>query len=202
MNRHSNSLSVATVTRALVPAIAMLALPAACVAASPNEASLSGTYVFHILTVKEVYWYNTKVCHYATGDYTYGGGGQAADGYVINGEATFNGKGDVSIKAVTLNKFNPTASNNTVTFGVCPAKIGEPMSITDGSMVTENEPAITVAATYTVNSDGSGTITLPDGQGSLSMNLSAFNSSGISTTVLLLNPNNSTSVGEGIGIHE
>src|SRR5579863_504364 len=102
--------------RLLAVLAALLVLAGPCFAATPTPtaASLNGVYVFHIYTVKEAYWYKSKNCTYSTGTFTYAGGGQRAYGEIITGEATFNGKGGVTFNATQMNKFNSTASDNTV----------------------------------------------------------------------------------------
>jgi hypothetical protein len=172
---------------------------------APTNASLSGAYVFHITNVKEAYWYKSKSCTYSIGTFEYAGGGQAANTEIINGEATFDGKGHVTITADDLNRFNSTASSNTVIIPPCPSKPGAPLNINNGHMVDESMSLGTIDATYAVESNGSGTITLPDGQGTLSLNLAAFNSAGVSMTVLMINPNgdaNDPNLGTGIAIHK
>src|SRR5579863_1548736 len=101
-----------------------------------------------------------------------------------------------------MNKFNSTASDNTVIIPACPVKAGAQLNINNGSMVLENEGPMTIQATYVVKSDGSGTITIPGGQGDLQLSLAAFTSTGLSTTVLMLNPDNATDTGTGIAIHK
>jgi hypothetical protein len=198
--------SIAGSLKTLILATALLAPAGSCLAAGPNNASLDGTYVFHISTVHEGYWYKTKNCTYetskGTSTFTYSGGGQRAFSEIINGQMTFNGKGGVSITYTNMNSFNQTASNNSVIIPACPAKEGASLNINNGSLVLETQGPGTIEATYAVESNGAGTITLPDGQGTLDLNLTAFTSTGLSTTVLILNPDNATDTGTGIAVHK
>ncbi|MGB6686359.1 MAG: hypothetical protein WBE76_00790 [Terracidiphilus sp.] len=179
--------------------IALLATPRSSFAATPSNASLSGTYEFHMSEVKEVYWYRNVSCHYTNITYTYSGGGQSANTEIINGEATFDGKGHVSISASDIHHFNSAASDATVSI-TCPAKPGDQVITNNGHMVLDATTPGSLEGTYAVKADGSGTITLSDGDGGLDLNLSAFNSAGVSTTVLIINPDSSEAYGTGIAV--
>jgi hypothetical protein len=185
----------------LAAAFAMLA--GACFAATPapTDASLDGAYVFHFSSVKEVYWSKSVTCHYPTATYTFGGGGQSVDNEIITGEATFDGKGHVSISFTDYHKFDESASNASVSVS-CPAKAGAQPNIDNGQLVFEAPSSGTYTGTYAVNSKGSATITLSDGEGSLGLSLAAFNSAGLSTTVLIDNPDGADGFLSGIAVHK
>jgi hypothetical protein len=188
-------------TLLLVAAFAMLA--GACFAGTPapTDASLDGTYVFHFSNVKEVNWYKTVTCSYPKAKYTFTGGGQSVDSEIIMGEATFDGKGHVSINFTDYHKFDESASNATVSIA-CPAKEGAPPNIDNGQLVFEAPSSGTYTGTYSVKSNGSAAITLPDGEGYLGLNLAAFNSAGLSTTVLIDNPDGTDGFLSGIAVHK
>lgn len=189
-------------TRPVVTA-AFLMLAGSCFAATPapTNASLDGVYVFHFSSTKEVNWFKTVTCHYATGNYTFTGGGQSANTEVIAGEATFDGRGHVVINFTDNRKFNSAASNATVSI-TCPSKAGEPANINDGHMVYEPATTGQYSGSYAVTSTGSATITLPDGEGGLELSLAAFNSAGLSSTFLIDTPDGSDSYLIGIGVHK
>lgn len=182
-------------------ATALLLLSGRGYAATPTNASLNGAYVFHTSTVKEEYWNATKSCHYTNITYTYGGGGQSANTEIINGEATFDGKGHVSIDYTDIHRFNPAASNETVSI-TCPSKPGGSVNTNNGHLVDDSPASGSLTGTYVVNSDGSATITLADDQGELDLNLAAFNTAGLSTTFLIIIPDSPDANGTGIGVHK
>ena len=188
-------------TLLLVAAFAMLA--GACFAATPapTDASLDGAYVFHFSSVKEVNWFKSVTCHYPKASYTFTGGGQSADNEVITGEAIFDGKGHVTLNFTDNRKFDETESNASVSI-TCPAKAGEPANIDNGQMVLYPATSGSYKGTYTVKSDGSAAITLPDGEGGLGLNLAAFNSAGLSTTVLIDNADGTDGFLSGIAVHK
>ena len=185
----------------LIGVAALLPFASRGFAATPSNASLSGTYVFHFSNVKEVNWYASKSCHYTNATYTYGGGGQSVDAEIITGEATFDGKGHVSINFTDSHHFNQAASNATVSI-TCPGKPGEGVNTNNGHMVYEPASTGTYTGTYAVKSDGSATITLTQVDGGLELNLTAFNSAGLSTTFLIDNPDGNYGYDQGIGVHK
>lgn len=168
---------------------------------APSKASLDGVYVFHFTSTKEVYWSASKVCHYATGNYTYTGGGQSVDTEVVTGEATFDGAGSVTFKFTQNRSFNAAASNATVEI-TCPSKAGGPANITSGQMVLDPATNGSFTGSYTVTTAGAATVTLPAGAGDLELSLAALNTAGLSTTFLINNPDGSDSYLVGIGVHK
>jgi len=196
----SNHLSVRTAAKVFVPAVAMLLMRAGY-AASPSNASLNGTYVFHFTNVKEEGWYATKSCHYTNITYSYGGGGQSVDAEVITGEATFDGKGHVSISFTDIHRFDQAASNATVSI-TCPSKPGGSVNTNNGHMVYYPATSGKYTGSYAVKSDGSSTITLNGVDGGLDLNLASFDSAGLSTTFLINNPDGQYGYDLGIGVHK
>lgn len=170
-------------------------------AASPSNASLSGTYIFHFSNVKEVNWFATKSCHYANVTDTFSGGGQSVDEEVVTGEATFDGKGHVSFSFTDLHHFDQAASNATVSI-TCPAKPGEGANTNNGHMVYEPATSGTYTGTYSVKSNGSAAVTLAEVDGGLDLSLAAFNSAGLSTTFLIDTPDGTYGYDQGIGVHK
>jgi hypothetical protein len=181
--------------------VALLAFPRSSFAATPSNASLSGAYVFHFTSVKENYWYRNVSCHYANITYTYGGGGQSANTEAVVGDATFDGKGHVTINFTDNHHFNSAASNATVSI-TCPAKPGGSVNTNNGQMVLDPASSGTYTGTYDVKSDGSATITLANGDGGLGLNLAAFDSAGLSTTFLINNPDGTDGFLSGVGVHK
>jgi hypothetical protein len=187
--------------RALILIAAFAMLAGACLAATPapTKASLDGTYVFHFSTVKEVNWSNSVSCHYTNATYTYTGYGQSVDDEVITGEAIFDGKGGVVIHYTDNRKFDQAASDDTVSI-TCPSQPGGSVNTNNGHMVLYPTTSGTYTGTYSVSSDGSAAITLPAVDGGLTLNLSAFNSAGVSTTFLIDTPDGTDDFLSGIGV--
>lgn len=166
-------------------------------AATPTKASLNGPYAFQLSISKEAYWSITKKCTYKGISSQYWAGGQSTYTELNYGTATFDGKGNVTFVMTDAHKLNQAASNATATI-VCNSN---GTATTDGgNLVYEATSTATVHGTYTVSSNGSAIITLPDDQGTADLQLSLFNSAGLSTTFLMRTMDND--IGTGIGVHQ
>jgi hypothetical protein len=166
-------------------------------AATPSNASLNGPYVFHFSITKEAQWSTSKNCTYKGNTNTYWAGGQSAYTELNYGTATFDGKGHVTLVMTDAHRLNQSASNATATI-TCNSNGSA--NTHGGNMVYEAPSSETVTGTYTVSADGIGSVTLPDGQGTLELDLSLFTSTGLSTTVLMRSMDNN--IGTGIAIHK
>lgn len=166
-------------------------------AAGPSNASLNGPYVFHFSITKEAQWSTSKSCTYNGNTNTYWAGGQSAYTELNYGTATFDGKGHATLVMTDNHKLNQSASNATATI-TCNSNGSA--NTHGGNMVYEPPSTATIVATYTVSADGIGTMTLPDNQGTVELDLSLFNGAGLSTTVLMRSMDNN--IGTGIAVHK
>ena len=183
--------------RFLIAAAAILVMCGVAFAAPPSASSLNGPYVFHFSTPKEAQWSRTKACTYKGVTNTYWAGDQSAYTELTYGTATFDGKGHVALVYTDAHKLNQAATNATATI-TCLSTGGA--NTTGGNMVYEAPSAGSMTATYSVSANGIGTITLPDNQGTLELDLTLFNAAGLSTTVLMRSMDNN--IGTGIGVHK
>lgn len=185
------------VLKPLIAAAAMLAMGGVAFGATPTEASLSGPYVFHLSVTKEAQWSITKKCTYKGDTNTYWAGDQSAYTELNYGTATFDGKGHVTLVMTDAHRLNQAASNATATI-TCNSTGGA--NTTGGNMVYEAPSISTVTGTYTVSASGTGAITLPDGMGTVDLDLTLFTGTGLSTTVLMRSMDNN--IGTGIAVHK
>ena len=168
-------------------------------AATPTNASLNGPYAFQFSTSKEAYWFTSKSCIYKGVQHGYSTGGQTTYTELNYGTVTFDGKGHVTLNMTDTHQINQAATNATATI-VCNSN--GTATTHSGNIVYEPPVSGTMTGTYSVSADGSGTITLPDGQGTVDLELSLFNSAGLSTTVLMRSPATDNNYGTGIAVHK
>jgi hypothetical protein len=197
LNRHR------PLSRSCIPAVAtaalLLALPAACAAATPSKASLNGTYVFQHTLTHQIGWSKSITCHYGSVAKTFTGGGSIVDTEIDYGTLTFNGAGALTLVQTSVHEFNQDESDATVSIA-CPATVNGQPTVNNGHAVFDQPQPQTVPAAYTVESTGMGTISV-QGQEAAILLLSAFNTAGVSTTVLFYdNPATNNDLGTGIGI--
>jgi len=166
-------------------------------AATPTNASLNGPYVFHFSNTKEAQWSKSKSCTYKGATSTYWVNGQSAYTELTYGTATFDGKGHVTLVFTDAHQLNQAATTATATI-TCNSNGGA--STYNGYMVYEAPSTGTMSATYSVNASGIGTLTLPDNQGTLELDLTLFTGTGLSTTALMRSMDNN--IGTGIMVHK
>ena len=111
---------------------------------TPSNASLSGAYNFTFSGPHSVFWGQTLVCG---GQPQFWGGSETRDDSVM-GTATFDGAGNVSGTYTQYGKEDQTSSNATVSCG------------NNGNAVYFAPCSGTFTGTYSVQSNGSGTLTL------------------------------------------
>ena len=176
----------------------LIFLPSAAFAQTYSDASLNGTYVFQISNPLAYGWSKTFSCP-TNSTATYTVYGSVTTQQVTTGTATANGSGTISITQTVVGAFNATASANTTS--VTWNSACQVTKVNNGHVVYAAASTTTVAGTYTVQSNGSGTLTNPGG--TLNFQLTGTNSSGIATTVMLVGKViNGQSIGAGIAVHE
>jgi hypothetical protein len=183
--------------------VSMAGSPTA-LAASPSAASLNGKYVFQIATTKEAYWSNSKKCTGKNGTNTYYASNWMAYTELVNGVATFNGKGEVSFEFTDSYQVDQDASDATIVI-TCTS---DGYLNSGGNIVYEAPESATGTGTYKVESNGSGSITLtiPGETGTVTINLqlAGFESTGVASTALLTTVDGDTNkhLGTGVAAHE
>ena len=178
-------------------------------AATPSNASLSGSYNFHLTTTKEAYWSASKTCGPTTKQYTAFVDGFTAYTQLVRGVMTFDGRGNVTKVVYTqVNKFDQAATDATIKI-TC---------TTNGGWTSNNVQPVFYApaagsgsGTYSAASTGSGSITLEvhdtgsttDNSVQLDFDLGGADS-GIASTVLLRSPDtfNSHDFDTGTAVHQ
>jgi hypothetical protein len=180
-------------------AAAILALSGSSFAASPSDASLSGTYIFQFSTTKQVSWEGTKTCQYGTKTLHFSGGGEDVNTEVVYGTITFEAKGKITVNFTDLHSFNQDASDASVSIK-CPVTESGTPTINEGRMVVDGPVSGAEPGTYSVQSNGTGSITLSEGP--LLLDLGGFNSEGIATTLIVRSPESDNNQGTGVAFHK
>jgi hypothetical protein len=160
---------------------------------SASNASLNGAYNFTFTGPHDDSWGQTLNCG---GNLQFWGGSETRDQTVL-GTANFDGAGNVSGTFTQYGKFDQTSSNNTVSCG------------NNGSAVYFSPCSGTFTGTYSLQSNGSGTMTLTPTGGcpgsggnpnSSIIQLAGACSSGLSNTLYMINFRTDNSVeSSGIG---
>jgi hypothetical protein len=172
--------------------VALIALFAASSnAATPSNASLKGSYNFHIATAKEAYWSKSKACTYKGVTNTYWADNWSAYTEIIYGVATFDGAGHVSVTFTQMGEVNQAASNGSIVI-TCS---GNGYTSSGGNLIFETPAGGTAAGTYSIASTGSGSMTISivscptcgSGGGALTidLDLGVFGSNGVASMALL-----------------
>lgn len=162
-----------------------LACAAYAATPTPSKASLSGTYAFQMTTVNQLYWNKTVSATCSGTKYTLNLGGQSVGTQLYEGAVTFTGSGTFSLTMTQYGNFDQTDSNNTVSIA-CTGNKNSPYTTNNGSAVFYSPSTVTGSGTYTVNSNGTGTMDV-SGQGGavLNLTLGQLNSTGVAQIVLL-----------------
>jgi len=161
-----------------------------CFAASKSQpstdGSLNGTYSFQVSGVHLDSWGLTQTCFDAQGfPHSTPVGGQVVDTTASAGTAVFDGSGHVKGTITTYGQFDYEASNATVVLNCTGA--------TDNGHAVYKAPSTAeFTGTYTIQSDGTGAMTLSFGDGFI-LRLAGEDKS-ISSKVLITLVNSDNSV--------
>jgi hypothetical protein len=179
--------------------------PAAAVQpeATSGLATVSGTYKLQLTSSKYVSWYATKKCTWGTTTQTYTGSGSQSITVVEFGTATFDGKGTWSVTMTKMPIFDQSKSNASVSI-TCPKSSSGTPTISGGNAVYDSAAIEQFAGTYTVASTGTLTLIPSGGTASdgLTALLTAYNSSGVATMLLMQDGNQKDNPTSGIAIHK
>ena len=158
-----------------------------------TDANLNGTYSFQVSGVHLDTWGLTQTCFDAQGfPHSTSIGGQVVDTTASVGTAVFDGNGHVSGTITTYGQFDFEASNATVVLSCTGAT-------DNGHPVCKASSTAEFTGTYTIQPDGTGTMTLSFGDGFI-LKLAAEDK-GISSNALITLVNADRSVGaSGIAI--
>ena len=168
-------------------------------AQSYSDASLQGNYSVQFGTPQTYSWSKTFTCPYNSQVKFTASGSQTStsDAY---GVLTFDGKGSVSLSATQIGKENSTASANTMSVKwntQC-----QVINVNSGHLVYEKPGTLNGTGTYSVQSNGTGSLTIGSGR-PLTFLLAGTNSSGLSSTALLTSTQvDGKSNGTGIAVHQ
>lgn len=183
--------------------ISTLAMAATAFAQTYSNANLNGSYSWQFANPSSDGWSKTVACPTNSSITATGGGSQTLMSG-LQGVIIFDGNGNVSSLSVTqFGKINQTASNNTVkiTFNSsCQA------TINNGQIIYEPQTMVTGTGTYSVQSNGTGTMALTPSTGkpgSFVFQLAGTDGAGLSSTALLSSAMvNGKSIGTGIAVHQ
>ena len=178
----------------------LLLMSAAAVGQTYSNANLSGTYSVQFGSPETSYWSKTFACP-TNSSVTYTATGSQTTMNVSSGTATFDGTGGMTVTITEVGQVNTTASANTMS--VTWNSACQIVSVNNGHVVYAASTTKTQSGTYSVLSNGTGTMSEVGSSQSQTFILAGTNSSGVSTTVLLANPQvNGKSIGAGIAVHQ
>jgi hypothetical protein len=179
--------------------ISILVISASAFGQTYSNANLNGSYSFQFGTPQSYNWSKTFTCpSNSLVTYTVNGSSTGAD--VVSGVATFDGNGNASLTFTETGMENQTASANTT--AVTWNSSCQVVSVNSGHLVYRAATTRTSTATYSIQSNGTGTMSETGSSQSQILLLAATNS-GVSATVFLSNPQvNGKSVGTGIAVHQ
>ncbi len=193
------------VLRFVIAAAAVFVMCGVAFGETPTNASLSGSYAFHMATPKLAYWSNSKSCKVNGNTSTYWASNTATYTELIFGVATFDGKGHVTLAFTQDGQINQDASDASIVI-TCTAK--GPTN-TGGSIVYEPAQTGTATGTYAVQSTGSGSMTISivgqsDSSATMDFELAGFGSNGVASTALMhfWEGDNDKRLGTGIAMHK
>ena len=179
--------------------ISFLALCTTGFAQTYSNANLNGTYSVQFGDPQAYNWFKTFTCP-TNSQITYTVNGSAAGMNVTSGTATFDGNGNLSVTITSTGNENQTASANTTS--VTWNSSCQVTSVNNGHVVYQAPNTKTQTGTYSIQSNGTGTMSETGSSQSQTLLLAAT-VNGISTTVFVSNPQvNGKSIGTGIAVHQ
>lgn len=183
----------------IVMIIAGLLISATSFAQTYSNGNLNGAYSFQFGSPQTYSWSKTFTCP-TNSQITYTANASETGNNVSFGSATFDGNGNVSISITSIGNENQTASANTMS--VTWNSSCQVISVNDGHVVYLAASTKTQTGTYSIQSNGSGTMSEVGSSQSQTLLLAAT-TGGLSTTVLITNTQvNGKIIGAGIGVHQ
>lgn len=183
----------------IVLIIAGLLISATSFAQTYSNANLNGAYSFQFGSPQTYSWSKTFSCP-TNSQVTYTASTSETGNNVNFGSATFDGNGNVSITITSIGNENQTASANTMS--VTWNSSCQVVNVNPGHVVYQAVTTRTQTGTYSIQSNGTGTMSEVGSSQSQTLLLAAT-SGGLSTTVLLTNPQvNGKTLGTGIAVHQ
>jgi hypothetical protein len=177
----------------------ILLVSATAFAQTYSNANLNGAYSLQFGDPQAYSWFKTFTCP-TNSQITYQVTGSAAGLNVSSGTTTFDGNGNVSATITSTGNENQTASANTTS--VTWNSSCQVTSVNNGHVVYQAPTTKTQTGTYSIQSNGTGTMSETGSQQSQTLLLAAT-TNGISTTVFISNPQvNGKSIGTGIAVHQ
>jgi hypothetical protein len=182
---------------ALITSLLLLSVPA--VAQTYSNANLNGNYSFQFGTAQTYNWSKTFTCPTnSLVTYTVNSSQTGTD--VVFGVGTFDGNGNLSLAITEIGRQNQTASANTTSVtwsGSC-----QVVSQNNGHVVYRAATTKTQNGTYSIQSNGTGTMSETGSSQSQTLLLTATNG-GLSSTVLITSALvNGKTMGTGIAVHQ
>lgn len=164
-----------------------------------SNANLNGAYSFQFGSAQTYNWSKTFTCpSNSTVSYTVNSSITGTD--VVFGVATFDGNGNVSLSITEIGRENQAASANTTS--VTWNSACQVVSVNNGHIIYQVAATKTQTGTYSISSNGTGTMSETGSSQSQTLLLTAT-SGGISSTVLITNPQvNGKTLGTGIAVHQ
>lgn len=164
-----------------------------------SNANLNGTYSFHFGSPQTYNWSKTFTCP-TNSLITFTANSSETGQQVVSGSATFDGNGNVSLAFTSIGNENPSASANTMS--VTWNSSCQVVNVNNGHVVYQTASTKSQTGTYSIQSNGTGTMSEVGSSQSQTLLLAAT-SGGLSTTVLITNPQvNGKIMGTGIAVHQ
>jgi hypothetical protein len=162
-----------------------------------SNANLNGAYSFQFGDPQAYEWTKTFTCP-TNSEITYTVNGSAAGLNVGSGTMTFDGNGNLSVTFTSTGNENQPASANTTS--VAWNSSCQVTSTNNGHVVYEAPSTKTQAGTYSIQTNGTGTMSETGSSQSQTVLLAAT-TNGVSKTVLISNPQiNGKSIGTGLAV--
>jgi hypothetical protein len=164
-----------------------------------SNTNLNGTYSVQFGSPQNYSWFKTFKCP-TNSLVTYTVNGSQTGMNADSGVATFDGIGGLSVTLTSSGNENQTASANTTS--VTWNSSCQIVNLNNGHVVYQAATTKTQTGTYSIQSNGTGTMSETGSSQSQTLLLAATNN-GISTTVLISNAQvNGKSLGTGIAVHQ
>jgi hypothetical protein len=164
-----------------------------------SNANLNGNYSVQFGSPQTYNWFKTFKCP-TNSLVTYTVNGSQTGMNADSGVATFDGIGSLSVTLTSTGNENQTASANTTS--VTWNSACQVVSQNNGHVVYQAASTKTQTGTYSIQSNGTGTMSETGSSQSQTLLLAAT-SNGVSATVLISNAQvNGKTIGTGIAVHQ